>query len=62
MTRLDSEVADMGTKYLKYVEADQAFGGAALTPEQRKKARENEAAWVGRVQGLSGSLKRALED
>lgn len=62
MTRLDAEVADMGAKYLKYVEADPVFGGGALTPEQRQRARANEASWVERVRGLSSSLKRVLEN
>jgi len=62
MGRLEAEVGDMGVRYLKYVDADPVFGGAALTPEQRKKAQENERSWVGRVKGIATALKGSLED
>lgn len=60
--RLETEIDAMGGKYLTYVDADPTFGGAALTPEQRKKARENERAWVGTVKGIATSVKKSLED
>jgi len=60
--RLETEMDDMSARYLKYVDADPVYGGAALTPEQRKKARENERAWTVRVKGIVVSVKKSLED
>jgi hypothetical protein len=57
---LETEVDVMSGKYLKYVDADPMFGGAALTPEQRVKARENERAWTGTVKGIATSVKNSL--
>lgn len=62
LERLESEVGVMSERYLKYVDADPVYGGAALTPEQRKKARENERAWAGTVKGIATSVKKSLED
>jgi hypothetical protein len=62
LDRLDVEVTDMSGRYLKYVDADPMFGGAALTQEQRVKARENERAWTVRVKGIVVAVKKSLED
>lgn len=62
LDRIEVEFKDMSGKYLKYVEADPTFGGAALTQEQRIKARENERAWVKRVMELVVSVQHSLGD
>lgn len=62
LDRINVEYTDMSGKYMKYVEADPAFGGAALNQEQRKKARENEKAWIKRVMELIVSVQKSLGD
>ena len=62
VSRLQTEHEKFFVKYLKYVDQDPAFGGAALSEDQRKKARDDERKNVQALHDVIASLKRSLGD
>lgn len=62
VSRLQTEHEKFFVKYLKYVDQDPAFGGAALSEEQRKKARDDERKNVQALRDVILSLKKSIGD
>ncbi len=58
---IDKRFDKIAPKYIKYVEADSDFGGAGLTDEQRKKAKDDEKKAVESTGRLIDSVKNRLE-
>ena len=62
VTRLQTEHEKFFAKYLKYVDQDAAFGGAGLSDDQRKKARDDERKNVQAIRDIVAALKVSLGD